>query len=57
MKFFTEKGFEMRMARERELWEEKQRLMEEIRILHKQVDELRWMYETKTAAIKVNTDV
>lgn len=45
------------MERERELWEEKQRLMEEIRILHKQVDELRWMYETKTAAIKVNTDV
>lgn len=58
MKIFTEKGFENRLARERELWEERQRFIEEICNLHRQIDELRLRCETKVGVgVKVNTDV
>lgn len=56
MKIFTEKGFEMRMEREMVLREQNRYVQEELRHLQKQIDELRWMYETKTAT-KVNADV
>lgn len=56
MKIFTEKGFEIRMEREMALREQNRWIQEELRHLQKQIDELRWQFETKTAT-KVNTDV
>lgn len=57
MKIFTEKGFEMRMEREMMLREKNRLIEEELRNLHKQIDELRWEYESaRMAATKVNTE-